>query len=246
MEGFILRFVQDVKHKESVVIPGGNQTDFLLLYGLVQRVRRLVKAFMLLRRKGFESEGELLVRAALEHSVTAQWAYLTPGGVERLNKTMAKAQHDLAKGMLPYSSAPGWVEAERQASESVPDGKGLPKFTGPQGILSEVDQTHFLRATYRVLSQVGHVTHETQLDFVSVDENSVVHLLGEPSRASFEAELLYSMTGFSMLASWVLARLEADSAELIKLRGLAVDLKVPYRLDLHMDSSRRRFPEENM
>lgn len=242
MRVFLLRFIQDTKHRDMVTVPNVNEREFLVLFGLTQRVRRLTQAYLRLERAGFVSEASLLVRAALEHSVTAQWAYLTPGGVDRLHVSLARAQADLARGMVGYSKDPEWVALERNLRSSIPHGPGLPKFTGSEGIMAELDSIRFLSASYRVLSQVGHVTHQAALDFV-VEEQGVVQLRTNPQVHEHE-QLLYALSGFCMLVAWVHARLEADDGEVRRLQEISVRLHVPWRLDTHLPPDRRRFPDE--
>lgn len=243
MRAFLLRFIQDQKHRERVKVPAGNEREFLVLFGLVQRVRRLAEAYLRLDRAGFAPEASVLLRAALEHAVTAQWAYLTPGGVDRLYVTLVRAQADLAGGMTGYSKDPEWVTRERELRAEIPAGPGLPKFTGPKGIMAELDSVKFLAASYRVLSQVGHVTHQAHLDFV-VEEEGVVRLRTEPE-ADAHVEMLYALTGFCMLVSWLHARLEGDDAEVVRLKELSVQLHVPWRLDTHLADDRRCYPGED-
>ena len=223
-------------------MPVKNQSEFLLLFALVQRVRRLTQAFLRLQRSGFVSEASLLVRAALEHAVTAQWAYLTPGGVTRLHVSCARAQAAVAAGMTSYSKDPGWIDLEARLRADVPAGPGLPKFTGREGIMAELDSIHFLSASYRVLSQVGHVTHQAALDFL-VEEEGEVHLRAEPEVLEQE-QLRYALSGFCMLVAWIQARLEEDNDEVARLKEIAVRLHVPWRLDTHLPPIRRRFSGE--
>lgn len=235
MRAFLLRFIQDAKHGERITVPAENEREFLMLFGLVQRVRRLAQAYLRLDHAGFASEASVLIRAALEHAVTAQWAYITPGGVDRLHVTLARAQADLAGKMTGYSKDPEWVARERQLRAAIPAGPGLPKFTGPEGIMAELDSVKFLAVSYRVLSQVGHVTHQAPL---------AIHLRTEPE-ANGHAEMLYALTGFCMLVAWLHARLEGDDAEVARLKETSVRLHVPWRLDTHLADDRRRFPGED-
>jgi hypothetical protein len=243
MRAFLLRFIQDAKHRDGVTVPAENQRDFLVLFGLVQRVRRFAQAYLRLEKAGFATEASVLLRAALEHAVTAQWAYLTPGGVDRLHVTLARAQADLAHGMIGYLTDPEIIEQERRLRAAVPSGPGLPKFNGPGGIMAELDSVKFLSASYRVLSQVGHVTHQAPIDFV-IEVEGVVQLRTEPEPDE-HAEFLYALTGFCMLVAWLHARLEGDDDEVDRLKQTCARLSVPWRLDTHLPDERRRFPGED-
>lgn len=213
--------------------------DFLTVYGLIQRVRRLAQSYLRLRKGGFSSEGGILVRAAMEHAVTAQYAYLTPDGIERLNITLSRSHKDYAEAIAESSTKPGIHEWA--ASIERPDGPGLPRFSG-QGMMGQLDAVKFLKTTYKVLSQVGHVSHESQFDaFVEFDGK--YHLTPEPEEA-FTHEVLYALAGFCLMSDWVVTRLEGNEAELNLIRQLGGQLSLPWRLDTHLPVENRRFPNE--
>lgn len=241
MERFILRFVQDADHPDGYTVAAENELEFRLLFGLIQRTRRYAQAVTRLRTSGFSVEARVLVRSALEHAVTAQWAYLTPGGIDRLNVSYATSQADLTDAINLTLEKPDLAHAKK-VRDSIPRGRALPKFTGPGGIMSDLDSEKFLAISYRVLSQTGHVTYEAALDHFD-DSTGELQLKFEPAdRVSSEA--LYALTGFCMLAAWLTARLERDEAEIVKLKGLAQELSVPWRLDEHLPADQRRFLDD--
>jgi len=243
MRSFILRFIQDVRHREQVILPAENGEEFLLLYGLIQRVRRLAQAYLCLVKSGFANEGTVLIRSALEHSVTAQWAYLIPGGIDRLRVSLARAEADLARGMVGYSSDPEWIAQEKELRDAIPAGRGLPNFTRQGGIIAELDPVSFLAVSYQIFSQVGHVTHRAPVDFIMEDAGGVrLRTTAEPEMGS---EMLYALSGFCMLVAWLHARLEADDLEILRLKQISITLHVPWRLDTHLPDVRRRFPDED-
>lgn len=243
MRAFLLRFIQAPSRRATIRVPAENKHDYLFLFGLIQRVRRLAQAYLALRRVGFANEGDILVRSALEHAVAAQWAYLAPGGMDRLHISLARAQADLASNMIGYSSDPEWAAREKELRASIPAGRGLPKFSGRQGIMADLDSVKFLAVSYSVLSQVGHVTHQAPLDHV-VEIDGIVTLRTVPE-ARENQEVLYALTGFCMLAAWLSARLEDDAVEILRLKDLSVQLHVPWRLDTHLPAARGRFPGED-
>ncbi len=236
MLGFILRFVQRHNDGARVVVPPDNHRDFLVLFGLIQRVRRLARAYLALRHRGFVSEGTILIRSALEHAVTAQWAYLTPGGVDRLHVSLARSQADVASAMIEYSSDPQWETRAASLREGIPPGPGLPKLTGPQGMVKELDDVLFLSMSYRVLSQVGHVSYLAPLDFIDTGGDEIS--LREQPEPLEEAETLYALAGFSMLSAWIEARLEDRTDEIRRLHEIACQLSIPWRLDTHLPAGR--------
>lgn len=243
MLAFILRFVQDRRHSNHVTVPVDNSSEYLALHGLINRARRFTRAHLRLRKSGFAPEGRVLVRSALEHSVTAQWAYLTPSGIDRLRVSLTTAQRDLARSMITYSSDPTWISRTDELTSAIAPGPALPKFNGPNGILAELDSVKFLQTTYRVLSQVGHVTHQAATDSV-IEVDGKVHLADEPEE-TMDVEVLYTLVGVAMMTEWLVARLEGNTDEIRRLHKLAQDLHVPWRLETHLPNHRRRFPHED-
>jgi hypothetical protein len=242
---FILRFVQDGQHKTSTVqVPVPNQDDYVVLFGLIQRVRRLTQAYMKLRSAGMGSEGQAVARAALEHAVTAQWAYLTPRGVARLSVTLARSQRDVADQMRQFDFAKGdeWDDAYNEIMASIPKGKGLPPFHGEDGMMAELDDVKFLSLTYKLLSQVSHVSYDAATAHVTKINGEVT--LKMDAEDELDHPMLYALAGFGLLASWIQARLEGDEDEVGRLEAFGQHLHVPHRLDTPLPKNRRRFPDE--
>lgn len=52
LDAFVPRFIQDARHPERIVPRPEWQTDFLTLFGVIQRVRRLAQACLRLRTHG--------------------------------------------------------------------------------------------------------------------------------------------------------------------------------------------------
>src|SRR6187431_990101 len=103
---FILRYIQVPSRKPKYAIESARQDEFLFLFGLTHRVRRLAQGYLRLRKGDFEVEGQILVRSALEHAVTAQWAYLTIGGLDRLKVSGTTDQYTFVRLIAEYSSDP--------------------------------------------------------------------------------------------------------------------------------------------
>lgn len=239
----ILRFVQDAKHRQQLNIPVENRDNFVVLGPLVHRERRYARAFLRISHAGHEVEGRVLVRSALEHAVTAQWAYLTPGGIARLTRSQAIAQAEVAEPMTTYSANPEWPVFASELRDSVPAGKALPKFTDAQRMMAELDSVRFLAVTYKLMSSTGHVSHETALDYF-IDVDGEPHIQDDPE-STFTDETLYALAGFCLLASCLLARLEDDAGEIRVVQEAGVRLHLPWRLDTHLPPARRRFPLED-
>lgn len=241
---FLVRYVQDAKRGESIDVPFGNRDDYLILFGLFQRTRRFAAAYLRLHKKGFQIEGIPIVRAALEHAVTAQWCYLTIDGISRLNSSMVQDQINFAVAMKMYSpsKADEWDQYEKEARNSRPDGRGIPPFSG-KGLINQIDSESFLASSYKVFSQVTHVSSWASIDHVSLVEDKYV-LRKEPVFEIGE-EILYTLAVVCMLAAWVQAHLEEDTQELRILEETSKELSLPCRLDFNLDSKDRRFPGED-
>lgn len=240
---FILRYIQSFTKHERYTIPSASNEEFIALFGLCSRVRRYAQGYLRLDKSGFGPEGTVLVRAALEHAITAQWAYCTPGGVDRLRVSMSIEQWRLAELLAQHSSNQELRERADALAEARLPGKGMPKFTSE--IMPLLDAVSFLKQTYKVLSMAGHVTHAAALDHIVLDEEEGWSLREQPEHL-FEHEVLYALAGFCMLSAWILARLEGSDEEIARLHEICQQLHVPWRLDTHLPSDQRRFPDEEL
>ncbi|WP_292787391.1 MULTISPECIES: hypothetical protein [unclassified Microbacterium] len=241
---WVLKFIQDRHHRDGIHLDAGSDWEFRVLGGLIERVRRAAKAYLLLEKNGYAAEGRVIVRSALEHAVTAQWAYLMVGGIERLEVSLRAKRHEYTR-----SSRPGdedWDDLLADLEKRIPrhqdDPKrrapGLPKFTGERGILADLDKTGYLMRAFVVLSRVNHVSDEAVSDyFVEVDGQT--HVADSPA-SIFDDDVFHTLATACCLASWVMARLEKNEYE---IRG-ARSQHLLWRLDTHLPAERRRFPAE--
>jgi hypothetical protein len=231
MLGFILRFIQDGNRGDDVTVKREFHGDFIVLFGIVQRVRRLSRAWVRLEKAGFGTEARMLVRAALEHAVTAQWVFYTVGGVDRMRHSSARDQFNLAR------DTGATAQQLRDLENAIPAGPGMPAWGQ---IVTDIDDpTRFINQSYRVLSQIVHVTHSTILDGLEVDEKGEISIRMEPEPA-VEQEVLYALTGACLLAAWLLAVMSGDTSQQQRLRERGVELHMPWRLDHHLPERRRR------
>ena len=237
---FILRCIQSPTNRENYKLPPGRRPEFLLLIGICLRVRRFAQAYNRLERGGFSVEGRVLIRSALEHAVTAQYAHLVIGGMERLAVSGTRDQYGLAKFLAEFSSDPTVPDLVEQFAAARLDGKGLPRFSGKDSIIEELDNEAFLRTTYKVLSLVAHPSHQTTFDILDIDDDDVSVKL-EPTD-HYAHQMFYSLAAACMLVAWLIAHLIDDEAEMATLRDLANQLHMPWRLDGGLPDERRRFP----
>lgn len=242
----MLRFIQDKNHSSVIRVSAESAWEFRVLGGLVACVRRAARAYLVLEKKGFATEGRVIVRGALEHALTAQWAYLTPGGVSRLETSLLMNRHNYAKTSVSDYDGPEWaallaaLDQRIPRDEQNPDrrAKGLPKLTGEGGILDELDYTGYFKRAMTVLSRVVHVSDEAVTDyFVETDDETYVADSPEPR---FSDDVFHTLATACCLSGWVIARLEDDEYELSAMRRQGV----LWRLDMHLPEHRRRFPTE--
>jgi hypothetical protein len=242
---WMLRFVQDQQHAAGIQVLEEYAWDFRVLGGLIERVRRAASAYFLLEKRGYKAEGRALVRSALEHAVTAQWAYLTEDGVSRLQAKLLNSRADYAMGLRDPED-PEWerlIDGIRAQIPRTVDGQpvtSMPKLTGKGGVIPELDATGYLTRAYVVLSRAGHVTDQAVTDyFVDGDEGLAV---ATAPAETHDSDVFHTLATSCCLAAWVLARIEGDA----KGVALATDQGLLWRLDTHLPSDRRRFPGENV
>jgi hypothetical protein len=236
---FTLRYIQDPGRRDEIEVAPEKQEEFLLLFGLTHRVRRLAQAYIRLRKGGFELEGQILVRSALEHAVTAQWSYLAEGGIQQFKVSATKDQYSFVKLLNEYSSSPDAQAMSEEFRERQLDGDKLPRITD---MFSRLDNNGFLRTAYKVQSQVVHVTHQATLDALETADDGEISLLLHPNHETGH-QTLYALTSSCLLAAWVVAHIEGATDELRKLSEFARDLSMPYRLDASLPMVERRFQE---
>lgn len=237
---FILRFVQEPKVRDRYVPADGMDEDFLLLFGLVHRVRRLAQSYLRLRKAGFENEGQILVRSALEHAVTAQWAHLAEGGLQRFRVSMTWDQYTLAKLVSEGSSDPAVADVVARYAADTLEGAKLPRVTE---IFKILDNNFFLRSTYKVLSQVTHVTHQATLDAIDQTDDGEMVLQLQP-RSAGDHEVLYALASCCLMSGWVIAHIEGSKDEMSRLQQFSAHLSMPFRLDAALPLEERRFKDQ--
>lgn len=231
MLSFIIRFVQLGSKDDEIRVKTAFADDFVMLFGPIHRVRRLGQAYLQLAKRGHTVEGRVLVRAAIEHAFTAQWVFYTVGGLDRFRASTTADQHALAVAVrVP-------AEQLQETLDAIVPGPRMPKWADISRDLD--DGSGFVSQSYRVLSQIAHVTHSAVVDGIAVDDSGEVSLRWNPEENIAE-QVLYALTGACALAAWLLAVMTGDGQEQRRLRELCHALHIPWRLDQHLPSHRRR------
>lgn len=233
LKGFLVSYLQYGKGQPEVTVLTRHAEAFLPVYSMTQRVRRYAKAYLVLDRTGMAPSGRPLVRAALEHAVTAQWVFYVDGGLSRFKKA---ANLDQALYFKALTGLPDDHPEVIAVFGMVPDGKGMPTWEQIRDELE--DSTGFLASTYRVLSQSVHVTHGAYLDAIEVEDDQV-SLRDAPDDTAGHA-VLYTLAASCLLAWWLEAVCRGDTDRLRRLESYGQELKMPWRLDTKLPASRRR------
>lgn len=239
LKRFILRCIQAPSKKMSFSYPSVRRMEFRMLIGICLRVRRLAQAYLRLERAGFSPEGRVIVRSALEHAVTAQWAHLIKGGMQRLTVEATRSQAKAARVLAKYSTDPAMHALAAEFAAARLEGEGMPRFSGPGNIISQLDNNGFIETSYTELSLAVHPTHRTVIDALKV-EGEKVSIVLEPVE-ELDHELLYTLAAACMLSTWIIAHLTDDSAEMATLREQANELQLRWRLDAAVPAQQRRF-----
>jgi hypothetical protein len=215
-----------------------------MLYGICVRARRQVEAFVVLDQSGYRGEGSFLLRAALEHAVTAQWVYATVGGYEQFEVAAIRARNSYWE-MFSDQDDPEIqknVAYAREAAENVADQTGLPsRFT--KDLLGRLDSNNYLTRTYRLLSQSGHVTHQAFEAIFSVGEDGNPQFSNVPEQDTPETGMWYFAAICCMLTDWVLVHVADDTDAMKEVERWADVLEMPFRLDWDLPDNERRFPD---
>lgn len=233
LTAWIRECVEDLKGREEFAVKAPDQQEFFLLYGLCAQSIRCADAYLVLVDANMQREGVPVVRTALEHVLTAQWAYLTVGGLDRLRvETDRDRKHH-------YQQLATWLKNGeiQDAAEALPQalGKGLPKFAEMLRGLDADDK--FLATSYNVLSQVVHVAHGTVTSFLDLAEVTEVTY---DAADHYDYPTLYVAASTCMLATWVITSLTADTERLAYLDGKSDELQLPMMLAERLQSHQRR------
>ncbi|WP_202567675.1 hypothetical protein [Agreia sp. COWG] len=153
------RYVLDRDHADEIRVRDESAWDFRVLGGVLERVRRAAHAYLVLDQRGFAVEGRFLVRSAIEHAVTAQWAYLTPDGIDRLEVKMVQARLDYAKQSRDVND-PEWADVIAGIEAQFPTTGGGIRNQARRNSLARArcSQRWTRRGTFNVLTRCSHVS----------------------------------------------------------------------------------------
>lgn len=234
LSGFILRFIKAGEREpgERVAVRAEFGDEYFHLFGLIQRVRRIVQGYALLRQKSFSTEARILARVALEHAVTGQWIFYTKGGLDRFRVSVSRDEYNLRKAVGVKDKA-----RLKGLEDAIIAGKGMPSWTD---IRVDLDaEIGYVAHAYSVLSQIVHVTHSTVLDALEVTDDGLLYLRHEPAPA-LELEVLHIVAASSILAWWLEAVMTGDADLQERLHENSHELAMAMRLDQNLPEAKRR------
>jgi len=192
-------------HRAARLLPDGDlilreedRAPFLTLFGACAQTLRYGEVYANLWEAGDSREAIPIARAALEHAVTAQWAFHTEGGVDRFQAAARKSARSFYLSMADYL---GNTDLRETAVIELEESRaGLPKWTD---IMRDVGE--FVASSYRQMSQVTHVTGSTVAAFVE-NRGDRYEFHGSPDDPHANVNL-YVTANAVMLAAWVIGQL---------------------------------------
>lgn len=205
-----------------------------MTYGCCCQTARYAEAYLALSELGMTLEARTPARAALEHAVTVEFAYLRTGGLDMLAASSAWASWSIDDRLAR------WRGGEVPVKPGPETGKRLPSVSGANGILDTLDpDNRMLQPGYTVLSQSVHVTNETVVAYFtkSPEDGSLSLSARREDPLSEHTRVLVAQA--CMFTAWIYARTRGDQARLDELDALAVELHLPYRVDLEWDEELR-------
>jgi hypothetical protein len=218
---------------DSMTVAKADTVRLQVLYGLCRQALNHARAAWAVIDAGLTLEAGVNIRAALEHAVTAQWAYFTPDGVSRLVASAKK------KAAAYFETAGLQVSLGEEAVQKLAcwknSGKGIPDFAR---ICDEIDGTHdpkspksgTLRFEYVRLSQAVHVTSSTITDYLQVDALYGELSLSAQSPDRFYKASVWDLGAATAMASWLLERLRVAPNSCAEVERIADAAMLPSTL----------------
>lgn len=227
---------------EGMTVAAVDTTTVQVLYGLCQQALNHARAALAVIDSGFPVEASVNIRAALEHAVTAQWAFLTPNGVTRL---VDGAKY---KAFQYFESAGLQVSLDHEARKRMADWKLCPQLPGFSAMCDEIDGTHdpavpksgLLRFEYVRLSQAAHVTSSTITGHLHIDEMTGETALRQQAAEHFPQANLLDLGMAIAMACWTIESLQAEPNGLAKIERIADAANIPSTLGEDYETAKKR------
>ncbi|MFE6995050.1 DUF5677 domain-containing protein [Microbacterium sp. NPDC057659] len=227
---FIDECIEYFRFDDGVEVRKDRVRQFQMLFGLCAQVIRYAKGWKSLLSAGLPIEGRLLVRSAIEYAVTAQYVYLSVGGLDRLFKSAQSGQRELLARLHRYTGNGEYLDLA-EAVDVPQAGNGLPTIDQLFNIVDPEDV--IFRQSYALLSQATHVTTTslTQHYVVTGDDPRFLQLNHHSEADTFRAQTTYTLALAVMAVTWIVAHVLGDQDTLVKLDQNSDDLRLPLRYD---------------
>lgn len=227
---------------EAMKVAATDSTSAQVLHGLCQQALNHSQAAWAVIDAGFPLEASINIRAALEHAVTAQWAFLTPSGVSRL---VDGAKY---RAFQYFESAGRQAFLDHRAMEQIADWKILPQLPGFSTLCDDIDGTHdpevprsgLLRFEYVRLSQAAHVTSSTITGYLHVDDLNGHTSLGHQADEPFPEANLLDLGMATAMACWIVESIRTEPNRLADVERIADEANIPSTLADDYETAKKK------
>lgn len=218
--------------QNELAVSAVDSTAVQVLYGLCQQALNHSRAALVLIDAGLSVEATVNIRAALEHAVTAQWAFLTPNGIQRL------LDGSKYKASQYFESAGLQVALDDEAHEQISVWKTFQQLPSFAAMCDDLDGTHdpdepksgLLRFEYVRLSQATHITSSTITGYLAVDESTGETSLLQQAVDRFPVVNLLDLGMATAMACWIIESLRKEPNHLFEVQRIADEANIPSTL----------------
>ncbi|MDR6417562.1 hypothetical protein [Pseudarthrobacter sulfonivorans] len=218
--------------QEVMTVAASDSMMAQVLHGLCQQALNHSRAAWAVIDAGFPVEASANIRTALEHAVTAQWAFLTPNGVGHL------VDGAKFKASQYFDSAGLQVELGPAAKNQIAEWKSHRQLPSFSAICDELDGTHnpdvprsgLLRFEYVRLSQAIHVTSSTISGYLHVDELTGQAALRQQALERFPEANILDLGMATAMACWIVESIRAEPNRLADVERIADAANIPSTL----------------
>jgi hypothetical protein len=228
---FMRSCIADFATRRTRHISEARAREFKMTFGCCVQTVRYAEAYLVLCENGLSLEARAPARSALEHAVTAEYAYLRRDGLDQLAASADHTSWSIRDRMHRWTG----VEGYRPGPE--PSGSlRLPSVTGERGdrpsIMRTLDPDDvLLHPGYAVLSQGVHVTNQTLSGFFVMNEDRSEMQIRHHRGDDLADYTRFLVAEACMLVAWIYAHVTENQARLDELDALSDQLHLPIRLD---------------
>ncbi|MBQ9917135.1 MAG: hypothetical protein IJO71_08045 [Microbacterium sp.] len=244
LEAFVHRCIEVFASREQHRMPRSSARAFRMVFGLCVQTVRYAEAYMALVKSQLSLEARVLVRCAIEHAATAEYAYFRADGLDRLAVSAQWAGWHLRDRMFRWTGIAGFDPGPEPTSEKDARLPGIAR-DDPRGLLRTLDpNTVMLDPGYAMLSQAVHVTEQTVTGVFRESDDGTGQLQVDLRRDDeLFSYTLYLLAECCMLVTYIDAHLRRDAILLEELDFRSEMLNLPLRLDEDWPADDRAHPD---